>query len=190
MAEILLLHHVCGLTEGMEVLAGRMRAAGHTVHAPDLFGGATFRTVDEGVAFVNTLGDDVLTSRVDEAASALPADIVYAGVSLGVMSAQRLLGARPGARGALLYEAFISPEWAGPWPDGLPAQVHGMEQDPFFGLEGDLAAAREVSAQHPEVEVFTYPGSVHLFSDASLDSYAPDATELLLERSLAFLERV
>ncbi|TIC81604.1 dienelactone hydrolase [Nocardioides sp. GY 10127] len=190
MAEILLLHHVCGLTPGMEMLAGRLRAAGHTVHAPDLFDGNTFSNVSEGAGYVDALGDEKYRARVDAAAADLPADLVYAGVSLGVMSAQRLMARRPGARGALLYEAFISPQWAGPWPAGVPAQVHGMDADPFFAEEGDLAAAREVAAEHPEVEVFTYPGNVHLFSDASLGSYAPDATELLLERSLAFLERV
>jgi hypothetical protein len=39
----------------------------------------------------------------------------------------------------------ISGEWAfGPWPDGVPVQIHGNEKDPFFGTGGDLEAAREL----------------------------------------------
>jgi dienelactone hydrolase len=102
---------------------------------------------------------------------------------------------RPGARGALLYDAFVSltADWAfGPWPDGVPVQIHGMDQDPYFALEGDLDAARElVETVGPEVaEVFVYPGDGHLFADSSLPSYDADAAALVVERSLAFLDRV
>ena len=45
MAEILLLHHVLGLTDGVRSLADRFRAAGHTVHTPDLFDGRTFDSI-------------------------------------------------------------------------------------------------------------------------------------------------
>ena len=45
-----------------------------------------------------------------------------------------------------------------------------MEKDPFFGLEGDLDAARGLVATiGPELgEVFVYPGDRHLFTDSSL----------------------
>jgi dienelactone hydrolase len=39
MAEVLLFHHIQGLTPGVVALADRLRAAGHTVHTPDLYGG-------------------------------------------------------------------------------------------------------------------------------------------------------
>jgi hypothetical protein len=70
--------------------------------------------------------------------------------------------------------------------------VHGMEQDPFFGLEGDLDAARELVATiGPELgEVFTYPGDRHLFTDSSLPSYDADATGLVVQRSRELLGRV
>jgi dienelactone hydrolase len=87
----------------------------------------------------------------------------------------------------------ITGEWAvGPWPDGVPVQVHGMEKDPFFGLEGDIDAARElVGIVGSELaELFVYPGDQHLFTDSSLPSYDAEQTALVLQRSREFLDRL
>ena len=194
MAEVVLFHHVQGLTEGVRAFADELRAGGHTVHTPDLFDGELPATIEEGIALADRL-DDVLGQRRADAVAGLPAGLVYAGFSLGGAAAQRFAQTRPGARGALLYESFVSltAEWSfGPWPAGLPVQVHGMDKDPYFALEGDLDAARElVAAVGPEVaELFTYPGDRHLFTDSSLPSYDQDATRLVLDRSLAFLDRL
>ena len=195
MAEVVLFHHVQGLTEGVRSFADELRAGGHTVHTPDLFDGQLPATIDDGIALVNSVGEDVLDARVAQAVASLPAGVVFAGFSLGVAKAQRLAQTRPGARGALLYEACIpvTGEWAfGPWPTGVPVQIHGMDKDPFFGLEGDLDAARElVETAGPELaELFVYPGDQHLFTDSSLPSYDAEATALVLERSRDFLARL
>jgi dienelactone hydrolase len=178
----------------VHAFADRLRAGGHTVHTPDLFGGQLPETLEDGNAWAAELGDETLGQRTAEALDGLPPELVYAGISFGVMTAQRLAQTRPGARGALLYEACIplTGEWSfGPWPGGVPVQVHGMDQDPFFALEGDLDAARElVSLVGPELgEVFVYPGDQHLFTDSSLPSYDADATDLVAQRSLALLDR-
>ncbi len=195
MAEVVLFHHVQGLTDGVRAFADELRAGGHTVHTPDLFDGERPSTIEEGVAHVQSLGDEVVEERVARAVADLPAGLVYAGFSFGAGNAQRLAQTRAGARGALLYESFISltGEWSfGPWPDGLPVQVHGMDQDPFFALEGDLAAARElVRTVGPELaELFVYPGDQHLFTDSSLPSYDADAAALVVKRSRDFLDRL
>jgi dienelactone hydrolase len=195
MAEVVLFHHVQGLTDGVRAFAGELRAGGHTVHTPDLFGGERPGSIEDGLALVQRIGDDALGERADQAVAGLPAGLVYAGISFGAGTAQGLAQTRPGAGGALLYEAClpISGEWAvGPWPDGLPAQIHGMDSDPFFALEGDIDAARElVQTAGPELaELFVYPGDQHLFTDSSLPSYDPDATALVLQRSRAFLDRL
>ena len=39
MAEVVLYHHVQGLTDGVQSFADELRQAGHVVHAPDLFDG-------------------------------------------------------------------------------------------------------------------------------------------------------
>jgi dienelactone hydrolase len=195
MAEVVIFHHVQGLTDGVRAFAAELRAGGHTVHTPDLFEGDRPATIDDGVAYVQRVGDEVLGQRADRAVADLPAGLVYAGFSWGESVAQRFSQTRPGARGALLYEACIpiTGEWAfGPWPDGVPAQIHGMEKDPYFGLEGDLDAARElVETVGPQLaQLFVYPGDKHLFTDSSLPSYDADARALVLERSLSFLDRL
>jgi dienelactone hydrolase len=195
MAEVVLFHHVQGLTDGVRAFADSLRANGHKVHTPDLFDGAQPATIEEGIALADDIGDEELTARADRAVADLPADLVYAGFSFGAASAQRLAQTRPGARGALLYESCIpiTGEWAfGPWPGGVPVQIHGMDKDPFFALEGDIDAARElVETVGPELaELFVYPGDKHLFADSSLPSYDADAATLVIQRSRALLDRV
>ncbi|QNN53772.1 dienelactone hydrolase family protein [Nocardioides mesophilus] len=195
MAEVVLFHHVQGLTDGMQAFAEGLRSGGHTVHTPDLFDGEQPASIEAGVAFVRGIDDEVLDGRADRAVADLPAGLVYAGFSYGAATAQRLAQTRPGARGALLYESCIplTGDWAfGPWPDGVPVQVHGMDQDPFFALEGDLDAARElVGTLGPDLaELFLYPGDRHLFADSSLPSYDADAAALVVQRSRGFLDRV
>jgi dienelactone hydrolase len=192
---VVLFHHVQGLTDGVRAFAEQLRAGGHAVHTPDLFDGEQPATIEDGMALVQSIGDEVLSERADRGVAGLPTGLVYAGFSFGAGTAQGLAQTRPGAGGALLYEAClpITGEWAiGPWPDGLPVQVHGMDQDPFFGLEGDIDAARElVKTLGPGLaELFVYPGDKHLFTDSSLPSYDPDATALVLHRSREFLDRV
>jgi dienelactone hydrolase len=67
-----------------------------------------------------------------------------------------------------------------------------MDADPFFALEGDIDAARElVETAGPDLaELFVYPGDRHLFTDSSLPSYDPDAAALVVQRSRQFLGRV
>jgi dienelactone hydrolase len=147
MAEVVLYHHVQGLTDGVLAFAEELRTAGHTVHTPDLFEGARPETIEDGMKLAGEIGDDAILEQSNAALAGLPDGLVFAGFSFGAGEAQRLAQTRPGARGALLYEACmpITGEWAfGPWPAGLPVQIHGMEQDPFFGHGGDLDAAREL----------------------------------------------
>ena len=105
MTEILLFHHAHGQTEGFLAFADELRAAGHVVHAPDLYDGKTFAELNEGVANAKEVGFDVILEQGAAAAEDLPAEIVYAGFSLGVLPAQKLAQTRPGARGALLLNA-------------------------------------------------------------------------------------
>jgi len=193
MAEILLFHHIQGLTPGLVAFADRLRADGHTVHTPDLFEGRTFVTIPEGMAYVRRDGAPDYDALADEVAASLPDALVHAGFSFGVGFAQRFAQQRPGAAGALLFDSFnpITGEWSfGPWPDAVPVQVHGMEGDDFFAGEGELEAAQELVATVEGAELFVYPGDGHLFADSSLASYDADAAALLTERVLAFLSRI
>ena len=193
MTEVLMFHHAQGLTPGLRAFADALRAAGHTVHAPDLFDGRTFGSIEEGMAYIHQAGFDELRERGVRFADALPPGLVYAGFSFGVLPAQKLAQTRPGARGALLFHSCIpiSGDWAfGPWPDGVPVQIHGMDSDPVFVGEGDVDAAREIVAKVEDAELFLYPGDQHYFADSSLPSYDAAATALLTRRVLGLLDRV
>jgi dienelactone hydrolase len=186
-AEVLLFHHAQGQTEGFLAFADQLRAAGHMVHAPDLYDGKTFGDLTDGVGYAKEVGFDVIIQRGVAAAEDLPAELVYAGFSLGVLPAQMLTQTRPGARGALLLSACLpTSEFESPWPEGVPVQIHMMEDDEW--AEEDLPAARELVAEVEHAELFLYPGDGHLFADSSLSDFDQEAAELLEKRVLAFLE--
>jgi dienelactone hydrolase len=188
MAEVLLFHHALGRTAGLHAFADDLRRAGHTVHTPDLFDGHTFDSIDAGVAYAAEIGFGEVIARGVRAAERLPAELVYAGFSLGVLSAQKLAQTRAGARGALLFYSCIPYTEFGPsWPDGVPVQIHGMDTDPIFVGEGDIDAARALVASAADAELFLYPGDQHYFADSSLPSYDPTAAALLRRRVLEFL---
>jgi dienelactone hydrolase len=191
MAEVLLFHHAQGLTPGVVAFADALRQNGQIVHTPDLFDGKTFDSLEEGMGFVRALGFGEIMERGERSAESLPAEMVYAGFSLGVVPAQKLAQTRPGARGALLFYACIPvSEFGTAWPGEVPVQVHGMDADPIFAGEGDLEAARALVQEAEDGELFLYHGDQHYFADSSLPSYDPDATELLLQRVLKFLGRI
>ncbi len=189
MAEVLLFHHALGQTTGFLAFADDLRRAGHTVHAPDLFDGRTFDSIDAGLAYAQEIGfPGGLIERGVRAAEGLPAELVYAGFSLGVLPAQKLAQTRPGARGALLFYSCVpTEEFGSSWPVDVPVQIHGMDADPIFVDEGDLDAARAIVESAPDAELFLYPGDQHYFADSSLPSYVPSAAALLRQRVLEFL---
>lgn len=188
MPEVLLFHHAQGQTPGFHAFADELRRAGHTVHTPDLFDGRTFDSIDAGLGYAKEIGFEEVVERGVRAADALPAELVYAGFSLGVVSAQKLAQTRPGARGALLFYSCVPvSEFGSAWPAGVPVQIHGMDADPFFIDEGDVDAARELVASTPDAELFLYPGDQHYFADSSLPSYRREAAALLTSRVLDFL---
>ena len=189
MAELLLYHHAQGQTPGFLAFADELRAAGHTVHAPDLYDGNTFAELDDGVGYAKQVGFDTILERGRLAAEGLPNELVYGGFSLGVMPAQMLAQTRPAAKGGLLFSAaFPASEFGGSWPQGVPLQIHMMEADEW-ALE-DLPAARELVETTEGAELFLYPGDRHLFADRSLPDYDEAAATLLEQRVLSFLDNV
>jgi dienelactone hydrolase len=190
MAELIVFHHAQGLTDGVHAFADGLRAAGHVVHVPDLYGGRTFGDLEAGVGYAEAAGFGEIIERGRRAAEPLPHGLVYAGFSLGVLPAQMLAQTRPGATGALLFHSAVPvAEFGGPWPAGVPLQIHMMDADPLALQDGDLAVARELAATIEQAELFLYPGDRHLFADRSLPGYDEAATRTLEQRVLSFLAR-
>lgn len=192
MAELLLFHHAHGRTAGCLAFGDELRAAGHVVHVPDLYGGKTFAELADGVGHAEQVGFDTIIERGRLAADGLPSDIVYAGFSLGVLPAQMLAQTRPGARGAVLLHSCVAPsEFGRPWPQGVPLQMHMMDADEWaLPPNEDLDAARRLDETVEGAELFVYPGDRHLFADSSLPSYDASAATLLKRRVLSFLDGI
>ena len=105
------------------------------------------------------------------------------------MPAQLLAQTRPGATGALLFSAALpASEFGGSWPQGVPLQIHMMEDDEW-ALE-DIPAARELVETAEGAELFLYPGDRHLFADSSLPDYDERRRDAARARVLAFLRHV
>ena len=187
MTEVVLYHHIQGLTEGVRSFADELRQAGHTLHTPDLFDGRTFETIEEGMDFAREVGFGALAESGLAAADETRSGAVYAGFSFGVMVAQQLAQTRSGAGGAVLMSACLPvSEFGDTWPEGVPVQVHGKDGDPFFAE--DFEAARALVDSTDRAELFLYSGDGHLFADSSLPAYDAAAAALLTERVLAFLD--
>jgi dienelactone hydrolase len=196
MTEVVLFHHIRGLTPGVMALADAWRSAGHSVQTPDLFEGRTFASLTEGSAYADEVGLPTLLERAVACGDGLAPDVVYAGISMGAVCAEYLALTRPGARGVVMLESAVAPaafaEFGAParWPTGVAFQIHGMDKDRFFAGEGDIDVAFEMVAELPAGELFLYPGTVHLFCDASLATYDRAAAALLVERVNRFLDVV
>jgi dienelactone hydrolase len=184
MVEIVLFHHSGGLTEGVLGFAQKLRDAGHTVHAPDLFAGRTFADVHEGVAYAESVGEKVFAARAAEIVEPLAADLVYGGMSMGAARAAEQVLGRPGAKGAFFLYGAVAPSWWGAtWPDGVASQAHVAEGDEWREPEAEA----EYLAQVPGAELFAYPASGHLFAEPGHPDHDEAAARLASERVLSFL---
>jgi dienelactone hydrolase len=181
-AEVVVFHHALGLTDPVRGFATALADAGHTVHTPDLYGGRTFGTIEEGMAHSEELGGPMAIVDLARAAvEPLRSEVFYVGFSLGVLSAQSLAQTRPGARGAVLcYSALPLGQWGenwpATWPDGVLLQLHILEGDEDFEI------AKELAETVPGAELFVYSGTEHYFAE-----HDAQAAALLNERVLEFL---
>ncbi len=191
MAEVLLFHHAHGQTPGFHTFADDLRRAGHTVHTPDLYDGRAFASLEDGVAYAESIGFETIIDRGVATAAALPFELVYIGFSLGVLPAQKLAQTRPGVRGAVLIHSCVPFEMFSPsWPDEVPVRIHAMEDDPLFMNDGDFDAARDLLASTDDATLTQYIGDQHLFADNSLPSYDETATTGLSQDVLEFLASI
>jgi dienelactone hydrolase len=190
MTTVLLFHHAYGQTPGFLAFADVLRGAGHEVHTPDFYEGRLFADLDEGVVHAENIGFGEIVRRGRVAAEKLPPGIVYAGFSLGTLPAQLLAQTRPGARGALLFHGGQrAGEFSTGWQPGVPLEIHTTEADPWVEMDHVrqlVTAATPVAA----AQLFTYPGSAHLFADPGFGDYDAAMAALLTDRTLDFLARI
>ncbi|GAA3018354.1 dienelactone hydrolase family protein [Kitasatospora sp. NPDC006786] len=187
MAQIVLFHSAYGLRPAVRAAAERLRAAGHTVHTPDLFDGRTFESVEEAQEFQEELGgrDELLRRAVTAAAPVSEGGLVYAGFSLGGAVAQNLALADEKARGLLLLHG--TSDLREDAATEIPVQLHIAEPDPFEPEDWLNAWYLRMRRAGAEVEVHRYRGAGHLFTDPELPDYDEEAAERAWAASLDFL---
>jgi dienelactone hydrolase len=174
-AQVVVFHSVLGLRPAELRAAERFRAAGHDVHTPDLYAGATADSLDDGFAIMDRVGWDTSVRRALDALRDLPAETVLAGFSMGAGVVGAVLPHRTRTAGVLLFHGLAAV------PAGVRAQLHVADPD-VFAPPADVAAWRTADAQ-----AFTYPGAGHFYTDEDLPDHDPRAAALTWQRALDFL---
>ncbi|MET9249711.1 dienelactone hydrolase family protein [Nonomuraea sp. NPDC003709] len=188
MAHIALFHSVYGLRAVERAAADGFRAAGHEVVTPDLYAGAIATTIDEGFALKDRIGWESIVERARDAVRRMPGGTVLAGVSMGAGVVGELLPERRDTAGLLLLHGITEIPAAA--RTALPVQLHVADPDTFAppaAVEGWEKAARSAGAA---VEVFTYPGVGHFYTDANLHDHDAEAADRTWRRSLDFLRHL
>ncbi|MBP0460034.1 dienelactone hydrolase family protein [Streptomyces montanisoli] len=184
--EIVLFHSALGVRQAVHDAADRFRGAGHSVRVPDLFGGQTAGTLDEGLAIKDAIGKDELLRRAVTAVAPHSAEgLLYAGFSLGGSIAQNLALGDENARGLLLLHG-TSDIAQGATADDLPVQLHVADPDVFEPHDWLTAWYLGLRRAGADPEVFRYPGVGHLYTDADFEDYDEAAAEQTWRTALAF----
>jgi dienelactone hydrolase len=189
---VALFHSVLGCRPGFLQFADQLHSAGHEVHPIDIFNGVTFASLGEGLAMRDSIGIPELIRRATDGVNALPTGTVYVGFSMGASIAQYFAAVRTGSRGAVLMSGADDPadsEIDG-WPHGVPVQVHYAIDDSWIDHPQVDALAKAVTAAGASFECHIYPGSGHLFADPELPEYDGRSANLMLKRTLDFLDRL
>jgi dienelactone hydrolase len=179
--QIALFHSVYGLRPAVLAAADLLRDAGHQVVTPDLYAGQVASSIEEGSALSKRIGWETILRRAREAAGRLAADAVLAGFSMGAGVAGELVAERPHTARLLLLNG------TGGTRPGLAVQAHLGELDPMFPPSHVAAWRDSMARAGADIELFTYPGAGHFFTDDGVADYDRAATELTWQRSLRFL---
>ncbi len=189
MSRIAVFHSALGVRPGVHDAAARLRAAGHEVLVVDQYDGRVFDDYAAAGAYVERVGFPELMARAEAAVAGLPDGFAVLGWSNGAGMAE-YVATRRRVAGAVLVSGALPLEVLGAsaWPAGVPVQLHGTDGDPFAQREWEAGFLADVEAAGAPVTRFTYAGTGHLFTDASLAAeYDAAATDQLWARVLDFL---
>lgn len=182
----MLFHSVYGRRPAVLAAADRLRAAGHTVTAPDLYAGRLAPTAAAGFALCDQIGWQTIMRRARQALTGCPPETVLAGLSMGASVAASLLDERPATAGLLMLhntggnvEAAVRA--------GLPIQLHIADPDEYQSPADVAAWEQAITGAGASVQLFRYPGAGHLFTDPGTPDHDDQAATLAWQRSLRFL---
>ena len=185
MATVILFHSVYGLRPLERDAAERLNAAGHQVVTPDLYDGRVAGSVEEAVAVRDGIGWRTLFERAERAVADLPATAVLGGFSMGAAVAASLWAKRRETAGVLFLHGIA--EIPANARAGVPLQLHLAEPD-IFEPADEVAAWKAAAAETPiALEMFTYPGAGHIYTDPTLADHDAEAASLTWDRVERFL---
>ncbi|UWE08940.1 dienelactone hydrolase family protein [Actinacidiphila bryophytorum] len=186
---IVLFHSMYGLRPAVHEAADRLRAAGHEVQVPDLYGGRTTDDAEEGMRIKDEIGKDELLRRAVAAAAPYSEQgLVYAGFSLGGSVAQNLALGDERCRGLLLLHG--TSDIADDAATGIPVQLHVADPDPFESDDWLNAWYLRMRKAGADVEVHRYRGAGHLYTDQGLPDYDAEASKRTWAVALDFLREL
>jgi len=195
-AGVLVLHAWWGLTSVFTDVCDRLAAAGYMALAPSLYaGGATAATIAEAEALRDAHDEAAEAEPVVRAAAerlrGMPAvtgaAIGVIGFSMGAYWALHLSQVRPDDVSAVVVVYGTDD---GDYSTARAAYLgHFAAQDDFEPLEAVRTLEARIRAAGREVTFHVYPGTGHWFVEPNRpDVYNAAATELVWERTLAFLK--
>jgi len=186
MASVAIFHSLYGLRPSVLSAAERLRAAGHTVVTPDLYGLPPADSFEQAAALADKVGWPEIVGRARATLRDMPPRTVLVGFSMGTGVADELLAERPHTAGLLLLSGAAVT--AARIPSGLRAQLHVADPDPEFVPAPAITGwADAMDAAGAIFEVYRYPAVGHLWMDEDLPDHDHLATDLLWSRCTEFL---
>jgi carboxymethylenebutenolidase len=190
-AGVLVLHAWWGLTPVFTGVCDRLAAAGFVALAPDLYGGAIARTIDEAQGLLAQRDSAAMRARAFGALDALVAhpatrgrNIGAVGFSMGGAWSLLLAAARPATLAAVVV--FYDD---GEIEEGTKAAVvgHFAGADEFLPEPAFETLAARWRATGRDVAIYRYPGARHWFFEEDRPEYDAEAAVMAWERTIAFL---
>ena len=191
---VLVLHAWWGLNDFVRAFCDRLAAEGFVVLAPDLFGGRTVATPEDGQALLAEADANELAHLTRSSLATLrslpatpdgPVGIV--GFSMGASLALWLSARVP--EGVAATTAFYGGQDIDFLGSTSAYQGHYAEVDPYVEDDGLVLLEADLRLLDLDTEFHRYPGTSHWFFEADRPEHHPEAAELAWERTLAFLRR-
>jgi len=185
MTTVILFHSALGLTPSVIAFANALREDGHHVNTPDLFDGAVFNSLVEGIEMRDNIGIPALSERAMRSVASDAKNIVFAGFSMGAAAAQMLAATHSGAVGCVLMHAALPMEALGlaTWPTTVPVQFHSTRLDPWVDRDVVARLSDRIETFHPH----WYEGAAHLFAEENGGEFDKEHAEAMLSRVRVFL---
>lgn len=188
---VLLLHSLWGLTSSVKGLCDALADEGFTVLAPDINFGALPETEEEGIDVLGEASPDRLASLVLTSAQLVfeqsaqgPIAIVGFGMG-GSMALWASVRLREKVAAVVSFYGTQQIDFAGSRSAYL---IHFAEEDEY--ITDDEAAFMEATMglESLPVEVITYAGTKHGFSEPDGETFDPEAFERAWSETIEFLK--